>query len=237
MDTQECIHTRRSIRKYSEAEVEWDKIGQVVEAGNDAPSAGNIQDWKFVVVKDEGTRQAIAKACLDQYWMAQAPVHIVVCADPSNTERHYGIRGTRLYTIQNSAAAIQNMLLAAHSLGLGTCWVGAFEEELLRQSIGAPDSVRPQAVITLGYAIEKPKPPIKKEIYELVFLEGYGNRTSDIDRVLGYTSIRVYEAREKLKKTAKKATDKEKWKGLLNKAKKTFKRKDPEERKEDEWIP
>lgn len=225
METLECIHTRRSIRRYSEAEVEWEKIGKILEAGTMAPSAGNLQDWKFIVVTEESTREAIAKACMEQTWMAFAPVHIIVCSEPSNTERHYGIRGLRLYTIQNSAAAIQNMLLAAHDLGLGSCWVGAFEEELVRQHAGIPDNVRPQGIITVGYAIEKPKMPIKKELYEVVFIESYRNRIKDMNQAMRYKGMILQDNIQKFKEKVSKGSEalpKEKMKKALKKVKKMF---------------
>src|SRR3989338_7750896 len=100
MDTIECIKTRRSIRKYTSEAVEWEKVTLCIEAAKSAPSAGNLQNWKFVVVKQDAKRQAIAEACLQQYWMSQAPVHIVVFALPDRAVRFYGVRGERMYTIQ-----------------------------------------------------------------------------------------------------------------------------------------
>jgi nitroreductase len=184
MDAIECIMTRRSIRNYLEVPVEWDKIGTILDAGRFAPSSGNIQDFKFVVVKDEGSRKAIADACLRQYWMSKAPVHIVVCSEIKKSTSFYGIRGERLYSIQNCAAAIENMMLAANALGLGTCWVGAFDENVLSRVLGIPDYIRPQAIITIGYYHEAPKTPQRFPLTTVAFLEKYGNRIKDAAAVM-----------------------------------------------------
>ena len=105
MEVLECIKTRRSIRKYLDKPLPWELIANVMEAGRYAPSAGNLQNWKFIAVMSEGRRKAIAEASLQQYWMEQAPVHIVICSEPEKGEMHYGKRGKENYTIQNSAAA------------------------------------------------------------------------------------------------------------------------------------
>lgn len=189
MEVFECISTRRSIRNYLDIPVEWDKIGTILEAGRLAPSSGNIQDWNFIVVQDEEKRKAIAEASLKQHWMSKAPVHIVVCADLKKSERFYGVRGNRLYSIQNCAAAVENMLLTAHSLGLGACWVGAFDENVVSRVLNIPDYARPQAIITIGYSDEKPKEPIRYPLTTVAFLEKYGNRIKDMAAVLRDYSV------------------------------------------------
>ena len=184
MEVFECISTRRSIRKYLDIPVEWDKIGTILEAGRLAPSSGNIQDYNFIVVQDEDKRKTIAEASLRQHWMSKAPVYIIVCADLKKSERFYGVRGSRLYSIQNCAAAIENMLLTAHSLDLGACWVGAFDENVVSRVLNIPDSVRPQAIITIGYSDEKPTIPQRYPLTTVAFLEKYGNRIKDMAAVL-----------------------------------------------------
>ena len=191
MDVFECIKTRRSIRKYQDVPVEWDKIGQILEAGKAAPSAGNLQDWRFIVILDAGQRKGIAEACLQQDWIAKAPVHIIVVAEPEKSKRFYGIRGERLYNIQDAAAATQNMLLMAHALGLGSCWIGAFEEDKLRTVVNMPSEIRPQAVVTIGYADEKPPEPPEYTLENIMYFRNYGtqpNRVKDIPKYTGFTS-------------------------------------------------
>jgi len=204
MDVIECIKTRRSIRKFLDIPVEWDKVGEIVDAGRHAPNSGNLQNWKFVVVLNQDTRNAIAEACLQQMWMAKAPVHIIMCAEPEKTKRFYGIRGERLYAVQNCAAAIENMLLAAHSLGLGACWVGAFDEDMLKRTVGLPAFIRPQAVIPIGYPGEKVPTPMQYQLENLVFMEAWGNKIKDMNEYMGYTSAVVRDMIEKGKKAIKK---------------------------------
>src|SRR3989344_3339992 len=111
MDIFEAISTRRSIRKYKDKQVPWDNIVTIMQAGKYAPSAGNLQNWKFIVVKSDAKRKAIAKACLQQDWMEQAPILIVIVGEPERARMYYGARGARMYNIQGCAAAMENMLL------------------------------------------------------------------------------------------------------------------------------
>ncbi|NQV09167.1 nitroreductase family protein [Candidatus Woesearchaeota archaeon] len=222
MDTIDCIRTRRSIRKYKDKPVAWDLIGEVLQSALDAPSAGNLQNWKFIVVKDEGKRKKIAEACLEQYWMQTAAVHIIVCAEPEKATHFYGIRGERLYSIQNCACAAQNMMLTAHSLGLGASWVGAFEEDMLKRVLGIPDYVRPQAVITVGYVEESPDKPGKYNLYDMIFLEKWEGRIKDINWVMKEYSTTINRG---IAKNAKKAVEEgkklvEKTKVVVDKIKK-----------------
>jgi len=184
MDLFEAIVERRSIRKFTDEPVYWGDVVKIIEAGMHAPSSGNLQNWRFVIITDEEKKKQIAEACVQQYWIAKAPVIIVVCSDMEKIRKFYGIRGERLYAIQNCAAAIQNMLLTAHSLGLGSCWVGAFEENSIQRIIGNPDSVRIEAVLPIGHPDEKPSPPSINTLESTCFFERWGNRIKDIEGVL-----------------------------------------------------
>ncbi len=206
MDTFETIFTRRSVRRYRDVPVEWEKVGHVLEAGRAAPSAGNLQNWRFIVVTSGGQRDGIAEASLNQKWMAKAPVHIVVTSEVKKVEIFYGLRGERLYSVQNCAAAIQNMLLAAHAQGLGACWVGAFDEDMVRRICGIPGQSRPQAIITLGYEEGKAKDPGRTALYTVTFVGGYGGRIRDFNRMMGYTSDKVQKAFGKAKETVEKSS-------------------------------
>jgi len=170
-DILELIKSRRSITKYQPKPVPWELVSRIVDAARHAPSCGNIQNWKFIVVLSPEKRKAIAEAALQQYWMMSAPVYIVVCGEPEQAERYYGVRGDRLYTVQNCAAAVQNILLEAHSLGLGACWVGAFDEDMLKRCITAEEFVRPQAIVTIGYAAEVPPRPPKNPLNVVTYFE------------------------------------------------------------------
>ena len=153
METFECILKRRSIRSYDKKDVPNEFIGKMLEAAIHAPSAGNLQPWEFIVVKDLKTKEELSNAALGQDHVKEAPVVIVVCVNPEKSAEKYGERGRNLYCIQDTAAAIQNMLLTATDLGLGTCWVGAFEEERVKDILRIPENLRPVALITVGFPI------------------------------------------------------------------------------------
>ena len=216
MDVFECIRTRRSIRKYKDKQVPWDNIVTILQAGKYAPSAGNLQNWKFIVVKGDAKRNAIAKACLDQEWIETAPIHIVMIGEPQKAERYYGARGRRLYTIQGVAAAVENMLLTAHSLGLGSCWIGAFDDDELRRIVGLPEQVDVHAVVVVGYADENPEVPPKNRIEHVMYFEKWWGRVESPKTHIGwwshYNKRIVDETRKLAQKTGKKIKEKVKQK-------------------------
>ncbi len=152
MDVFQAIEKRHSVRKYdSSREVSPEMVEQLLRCACLAPSAGNVQPWRFYVVRNGEIREALARAALGQFFIAEAPVAIVVCADLSSHAGAYGRRGVELYSIQDTAAAIENILLAATALGLGTCWVGAFNEEAAAKALGLERNIRPLAIIPVGY--------------------------------------------------------------------------------------
>jgi len=184
MDTLEAINRRRSIRKYLDRPVEFEKITTILDAARKAPSAGNLQDWAFIIITEKALIKQTADYSVEQYWIATAPVVIIVCALPEKHEMYYGLRGKRLYNIQDCAAAIENLMIAATNLGLGTCWIGAFEEEKLRALFTIPPEVRPQAIITLGYSDETPQERELVAIENIVYFNRYGMRIEKLHIVL-----------------------------------------------------
>ena len=168
MDLFEAIKTRRSIRAFTREEISDREIEKILDAARWAPSAGNIQPWIFVVVKDPGTKRRLSEAALNQFFIEEAPVVIVVCADQERSRRGYGSRGANLYCIQDTAAATQNILLAAHALGLGACWVGAFNEEEVRLILKIPRGIRPVAIVPIGHPAEKPGTIFKRPLSEVI---------------------------------------------------------------------
>ena len=184
MDVLEAMRTRRSVRRYLKTRVDNDKVGVLLDAARSAPSAGNLQNWKYILVTDEAKRMELANAAFQQFWMQDAPLHMVVCAEPEKGARFYGIRGERLYSVQNCAAAVQNILVAANKLGLGSCWVGAFDEDAVRRALRMPDNIRPQAIITVGYPAECPQAPPKLKITDITFMELWGNKNVDLGMTL-----------------------------------------------------
>jgi nitroreductase len=194
MDVYEAVLKRRSIRKYMDQPIEWEKLGRIIEAGRLAPCAGNLQPWKFVVVTEKELRKQLSEACLKQYWMQSAPVHIVVCAEITKLSRFYGIRGERLYSIQSCAAAAESMILMATSLDLATCWVSAFDEEMIKRILRIPDFVRPQVIITVGIGDEVVPEPPKYTVTDVTFLQYYESRRRDPLGTMGFTSHHVEKA-------------------------------------------
>jgi nitroreductase len=168
------IKKRRSVRKYLTKEVPDRVLEWVFDAARHAPSAGNYQPWEFIVIRNEETKKDIVAASYNQNWMLEAPVFIVACINIRLAAAVYGDRGARLYGIQAVAAAIDNIILMAEALELGTCWVGAFAEVVVARVLECPEYVRPCAIITLGYPSEEPKMPPKQSIQEFVHIEKFG---------------------------------------------------------------
>jgi len=199
METLEAINQRRSIRKYLEKPVEFEKITTIIDAARKAPSAGNLQDWTFIIVTEKDLIRQIASYSVEQYWIQTAPAVIIVCGLPEKHEMYYGLRGKRLYNVQDCAAAIENILLAATDLGLGTCWIGAFEEEKLRSLFAIPADVRPQAVITLGYSDDDPQDRTLIPIENITFFNRYGMKVEKLHIVLRDYSVEWARQGNKLK--------------------------------------
>ena len=158
MELDSAIRGRRSIRTYLEKDIPNEAIDELLELASWAPSAGNLQSRDFIVVKEEEIRKALAVAAYGQDFVAEVPVVIVVVANLQRVA-HYGTRGRELYAIQDSAAAVQNLLLGVHAKGLGAVWVGAFNEKEASRVLGLPKHARPVAIIPIGYPAEKPSPP------------------------------------------------------------------------------
>ncbi|MCR8432774.1 MAG: nitroreductase family protein [Crenarchaeota archaeon] len=175
MDVFDAIKTRRSIRRFKEDPVSEEDLRKILDAARWAPSAGNRQSWEFVIVRDLERKRALARAALGQMFIVEAPVVVVVGANIQRSSSRYGERGATLYCIQDTAAAIMNLMLAAHALGYGTCWVGAFYDEEVAKIVGFPSHVRPVAIIPLGRPAEKPAPTPRLPLEKVVHIEKYGS--------------------------------------------------------------
>jgi len=174
LDVFEAIKNRRSIRAYTSKEVsEEEEVKKLIDAARWAPSAGNIQPWEFVIVRDAEIKRGLSVAALDQTFIEEAPVVIVVCANEMLSAWGYGHRGATLYCLQDTAAAIQNLLLAAYAMGLGTCWIGAFHEEEVRKVLDVPRGIRPVAIVPVGHPAEKPAARSRRPMSETVHYEKF----------------------------------------------------------------
>jgi nitroreductase len=180
------IFTRRCVRHYLSKDVHDSTIIRILDAGRQAPSAGNYQPWEYVIIRDPKSREHIVEACFtnnrkdfptddhSEDWMLEAPVLVVVTINQRLARGVFGERGEKLYGIQSVAASIENILLAANAYGLGTCWVGAFSEERIAALIGCPRYMRPCAVLTIGWPADNSKKPKRHPLGEFVHIEKFG---------------------------------------------------------------
>lgn len=171
MSVLDIIRQRRSIRRYKPDPLPDDLLLDVLEAARLAPSGKNGQPWKFIVVKDQDMKEKLATASRNQRFMAAAPVILVACGYPDRSYLRQGNYMTS-WTIDVSCA-LDHLMLKAQEEGLGTCWIGAFEEKEVKPLLGIPDDVRVLALTPLGYPDEQPKDRGRKPLEEIVSYEKY----------------------------------------------------------------
>ena len=154
----EIIQGRRSVREFKHTEIPEEAIDALIEAIRWAPSAGNLQSRKFYFVFNQDIKRRLARAALNQNFLAEAPLVVVACLDRGIAAR-YGDRGVHLYSIQDAAVSVENMMLTAHELGLGSVWVGSFNERDVAEVMNLPDNLRPVAIVPIGYPARTPTAP------------------------------------------------------------------------------
>ncbi len=169
MNVFDAISQRSSIRAYKITDVEEDKLKKILEAGRLSPSASNRQDWKFIIVKNKETKKKLAKAAFAQSFIGEAPVVIVACGTEPKT---FMACGQPAYTVDVSIACAF-MILQAYELGLGTCWIGAFEEGEVKKILGIPKEVRVVAMTPLGYPNQPSSQKFRKSLDQIVCFEEY----------------------------------------------------------------
>jgi nitroreductase len=166
MEILEAIRTRRSIRKYKSTPIPEGVLKEVLSAARMAPSGVNSQPWKLIVVTDEDIKRRLVPACNGQKFIAEAPVIIAGCGFPDDA---YGtIGGYMNGYVMDVTIAMDHLILAAASAGLGTCWIGAFKEEKVKEVLGVPPDVKIVALTPLGYPDETPAKRTRKDLAELV---------------------------------------------------------------------
>jgi nitroreductase len=171
MGVLETISLRRSVRKYLGDPVPDEVLGRVLEAARLAPSAKNIQPWKFIVVRDPGKRLDLAKAAFNQGYLAEAPLVVAACG---LTEIAYPRQGGFMNSWPiDVTIAFEHLILQAAEEGLGTCWIGAFNEAAARVVLGVPEGVRIMAMTPLGWPAESPPARGRKAMAEIVSYEKY----------------------------------------------------------------
>ena len=174
MDVLEAIKKRRSKREFLKKEIPIEILTQILDSSTYAPAAGNIQNWRFILIDDEKKKSEIANAAVKQEWIADAPIVLVVCSDNINLERFYGDRGVKFYSIENCFLAIENMLLTAVAFGVDSCVIAAFDENALKRILKLPDEIEPLAIVPLGYSKEEPFKKSSLAIESITFFNEWG---------------------------------------------------------------
>ena len=197
------IKDRRSVKEYSSKEVSKEVLSRILEAGRWAPSAHNAQPWRFIVIMDSALKQKLAEGMAGRWdedmsknglpkehrknlinasveRFGNAPIVIVACLTMENMDKYPDDRRKKIeyvMAVQSVAAAIENMLLAAHDEGLESCWFCAplFCPDVVRKTLRIPKQVDPQALITLGYPANKPNPPPRKPLEDIVHQDCWGH--------------------------------------------------------------
>lgn len=176
MELYQVLQDRRSVRKYKSDPVPDDKLMKILEAARVAPSWSNKQCWKFIIVRDlENKKKLAASMPTDNPAIKAvgetAPVVIVVCADPKES----GLQDGKGYYLLDAGLAMQQLVLAAHAEGLGTCWVALFDEKIARKACAVPPEYRVVALTPLGFPEKQPSARPRKEMSEIVYAEQWGN--------------------------------------------------------------
>jgi nitroreductase len=164
----DVLRQRRSVRLFKEKEVEPEKVLKIFEAINSAPSAGNLQAFEVVIVSEKEKKIALGKAAFGQEFIATAPKVLVFFANPEKSALKYGERGRNLYCLQDVTIAATFALLAINALGLSCVWVGAFNDEKVKEIVNAPKDLKPIAIIPFGFKAEKPFFTGRKSLSELI---------------------------------------------------------------------
>ncbi|MCD6327849.1 nitroreductase family protein [bacterium] len=167
MDVYEAIETRRSVRAYGPDEIDRAVLLRIMDAARLAPSAKNLQEWRFVIVTDAEKKLRLQEAARGQKFVGQAAAVIACCA---KTDEHLMACGQQCYPI-DVAIAIDHITLAAVAEGLGTCWIGSFFEDKAREILNIPEAIRVVELLTIGYPADSPKPKSRLSLDETVCFE------------------------------------------------------------------
>lgn len=175
MDIFETFRKRKSVRSYIATPVSDEILVRIMDAARLAPSAGNAQPWHFIIVQDKEKRTRIAKGCRYGKFLSESPVVIIGCGNKKASPRHYSV---------DTSIALEHIVLAATALGLGTCWIGMFDEGEIRDMVNLPEQFEIVALLALGYKREKRDLWAKilhairprKKLREILSQEAYGNK-------------------------------------------------------------
>jgi nitroreductase len=172
MDVFEAIKGRRSVRRYKPDAVPKELIEKILDAARWAPSGGNIQSWKFIVISDKHLLEMVRK--VSPGYLGEATLGILVCSDKEKAYRIGGVLGRDYLSVADCAMAVENMLLAAYALGLGTCVVKSFSRIAVKEILEIPEGIEPELLVILGYPAQTPTPPSRIPLKEIAYLNKYG---------------------------------------------------------------
>ena len=164
MEYFEAVEKRQSVRKYQSRPIEPEKLQAILNAANRAPSAGNFQAYEIYVTTKEPVRNALARTTWDMAWIADAPLLITFCTHAERCK----YPGAENCAMQDASIATTQAMLAVTALGLGACWIGAFDSTRVAEVIGAPPGVQPMAILAIGYADEEPDRTTRRALADLV---------------------------------------------------------------------
>ena len=182
MDFEDVIRRRKMVRKYKQDRPISDKIiTKLIKNAHRAPSAGHTQVQEFIIVKDPLIKKKLRIAAVDQEYVEDAPVLIIVCSNTSRSVGRYGIRGRDFYSIIDGAFASMLILLTAVNEGIGACFVGAFDDAMVSKILEIPAQVRPIGIICVGYPDEEPVRIERIALSHLIYYDKYGNTSTTVN--------------------------------------------------------
>lgn len=176
MDLYELIKRRRSIRSFKSKPVSDEVIKKMLKAALWAPSGSNIHPLRFIIVRDQNVLEMLKS--FSPGWLGDSPVGIVICIDQDEALMKGGELGKEIMSLLDVGFAAQNILLIAHSMGLGACPIRGFSIEGITEILDLPEGLKPELIISLGYPLEIPDPPPRPALQEITFLNKYGNKVS-----------------------------------------------------------
>lgn len=171
MDFYEAVQRRRSIRAYLSDPVPEEVLSRIFEAVRLSPSAKNIQPWKFIIVRDRNLIAQLASACNNQQFIAQAP--IVICGCANEPICYHGMGGYWNSWAVDLSIALEHLMLAATVEGLGTCWIGSFNEAEVSALLQIPPEIKIVALTPLGYPARESPPRPRKPLSEIICYDRY----------------------------------------------------------------
>ncbi|MFH2110648.1 MAG: nitroreductase family protein [Candidatus Bathyarchaeota archaeon] len=170
MNVFEAIKTRKSVRKYKPQPIPEDHLKQIMTAAQLAPSAGNKQPWRFILVQDPDTKKKLGTIARNQTWISDAGVIVAALAMDKKSPEVY-----ERWAERDVMTAVEHMVLAAWELGYGTCWIGAFNEDQVKELLNVPKEMTVINLLPIGVPDQTPEPRGRKNLEELFHLDRYGN--------------------------------------------------------------